>query len=145
MKTEIYARLGILENVEGALKVIGQVADEFKVSNRTLRFYDQIGLVTPIRKNGIRFYSDADRERIADILKYQQAGMSLKQIKNLFEDDLASLKETAFSRADIKGMVDRLRVRRDEINDAIQEFEALLTRECAAMAHQSALETETTK
>jgi DNA-binding transcriptional MerR regulator len=117
---------------DGPLNMIGQVADEFKVSNRTLRFYDQIGLVTPVRKNGIRYYSADDRRRIADIMKYQQAGMTLAQIRNVLDDDLGLVKEVALNRADIEGMISRLRVRRDEINDAIQEFEAILTDECAA-------------
>jgi DNA-binding transcriptional MerR regulator len=111
---------------EGSLKSIGKVADQFKVSNRTLRFYDQIGLVKPMRRNGIRYYSNEQIKKVGDILKYQQAGMSLEQIRNVVADDFGLMKEVALNKADIEGMIDRLRVRRDEINDAIQEFEEIL-------------------
>lgn len=126
MKTKGRVKSEIGMKDEGLLKSIGKVADQFKVSNRTLRFYDQIGLVAPVRKNGIRYYSEEQIKKIGDILKYQQAGMSLEQIRTIFEGDLGSLREVALNRADIEGMIDRLRVRRDEINEAIQEFESIL-------------------
>ncbi|MCW2283712.1 DNA-binding transcriptional MerR regulator [Rhodoblastus acidophilus] len=111
---------------EDSLRSIGKVADHFKVSSRTLRFYDQIGLVAPIRKSGVRYYSEGQIKKIGDILKYQQAGMSLEQIRTIFEGELGLLREAALNRADIEGMIDRLRVRREEIDDAIQEFESIL-------------------
>ncbi|MCW2275697.1 MerR family transcriptional regulator [Rhodoblastus acidophilus] len=145
MNIEVSVRPERSESNEGPLKMIGQVAEEFKVSNRTLRFYDQIGLVTPVRKNGIRYYSAADIKRIADIMKYQQAGMTLAQIRNVLDDDLGWVKEVALNRTDIEGMISRLRVRREEINDAIQEFEAILMDDCTTGAQFSRFEARVAK
>jgi hypothetical protein len=47
---------------------IGELADELGVSTRTLRFYEQIGLVKPAREGG-RFYTLRDQRRLMVILK----------------------------------------------------------------------------
>jgi DNA-binding transcriptional MerR regulator len=118
----------VCEICEGDCKTIGQVADEFKVSNRTLRFYEQIGLLQPDKQHMKRFFRRSHRERISIIIRYQQAGMSLRQIKALFDQDGGSInaKQRNFDQSELENMIARLRVRRDEIHVAIAQFESIL-------------------
>lgn len=67
---------------------IGEVAAMLKVSTRTLRFYDEKGLVKPAytEENGYRFYEKEQIKQIELILFLKDLGFSLKQIKMLIQD-----------------------------------------------------------
>ena len=67
---------------------IGEVADRTGVTQRTLRFYEEKGLLTPADRmeGGFRLYSDTDVERIRLIKQLQQLlGFSLAEIKEMVE------------------------------------------------------------
>jgi DNA-binding transcriptional MerR regulator len=64
----------------GAVLVLA-VAREFSVSLRTLRFYEDRGLVTPRCQSTARFYSNRDRARLSKMLKAKQLGFTLSEIK----------------------------------------------------------------
>jgi len=59
---------------------IGEIAEEFGVSHRTLRFWEERGILLPDRAYGYRAYSDADRQRIQDVLAWSTAGFSIREI-----------------------------------------------------------------
>lgn len=52
---------------------------------RTLRFYEQKGLVRPTREGKHRWYSDADMERLRIVFKWARAGLPLEKIKIALE------------------------------------------------------------
>lgn len=58
---------------------IRELADEFDVSTRTLRFYEEKGLLAPTRENTTRRYSSADRTRLRLILRGKRLGLSLEE------------------------------------------------------------------
>lgn len=68
---------------------IGEVAAMLEVSTRTLRFYDEKGLVKPayIEENGYRFYEKEQIRQIELIIYLKELGFSLKQIKLLIQDE----------------------------------------------------------
>ena len=68
---------------------IGDVAKRAKVSLRTLRFYQQKGLIAPSARtpSGMSLYSDSDVNRVKFIRRLKNAGMSLKQITTLLDFD----------------------------------------------------------
>ncbi len=62
----------------------GQFAKMANVSTRTIRFYDQKGLLKPSRiENGSRLYTDADFARLQQIILLKYLGFSLEEIKNM--------------------------------------------------------------
>src|SRR5215472_5668284 len=67
---------------------IGQVAKLAKVTVRTLRHYDQTGLLHPSGHSeaGYRSYSEDDIERLQRILCYRRLGFPLDQIKAIVDD-----------------------------------------------------------
>lgn len=62
---------------------IGQAAALYGVSLRTLRFYEDRGLLAPVRQGTARFYTRKDRVRIELILKGRRLGFTLSEIEKL--------------------------------------------------------------
>ena len=62
---------------------IRDLADEFAVTTRTLRFYEEKGLLQPARDKQNRSYSVADRTRLRLILRGKRLGLSLDESANI--------------------------------------------------------------
>lgn len=67
---------------------IRALAELAGVSTRTLRWYDQIGLLSPSGRleNGYRCYTSAEADRLQQILFYRALGVGLAQIRQVLED-----------------------------------------------------------
>ncbi len=64
---------------------IADLAREFDVTARTIRFYEDQGLIAPTRQGLNRIYSRADRFRLGWILRGKRLGFSLADIKELLD------------------------------------------------------------
>lgn len=64
---------------------IGELAEEFGLTPRTLRFYEDEGLVTPARSGQNRVYSRKDRARIKLICRGKRLGFSVQEIKEFID------------------------------------------------------------
>lgn len=66
---------------------IGTLARRAHLSRSTLLYYSRIGLLRPRgrSRSNYRLYSTADEERLAQICTYRQAGLSLREIKELLD------------------------------------------------------------
>jgi len=71
--------------MEYTVQKLGQLAG---VSTRTLRYYDEIGILKPARINssGYRIYGEAEVDRLQQILFYRELGVSLERIKDIVTD-----------------------------------------------------------
>jgi len=58
---------------------ISELAGEFEVTTRTIRFYEEKGLISPTRAGQKRLYTPADRVRIKLILRGKRIGMTLQE------------------------------------------------------------------
>ena len=112
---------------------IGEMGDEFGVTARALRFYEDEALIAPERRGTQRLYTDRDRARLAWILRGKRVGLSLADIKELLDlYDLGDGRETQRLKTieRCQGQVDRLKRQRVDIDATIKEldeFIALLT------------------
>lgn len=70
------------ENVEYSIRALSELAG---VSARTLRYYDEIGLLRPQRTSdaGYRFYGEKEVELLQQILFYRERGLQLEQISSI--------------------------------------------------------------
>ena len=116
---------------------ISDLAREFDVTLRTLRFYESRGLIAPSRSGMTRIYSARDRARLALILKGKQLGFTLVEIRAMLAnedkkggagDKAASVGGLQLSREQIVEQLELLRSQRAEIESAITELEASLSR-----------------
>jgi DNA-binding transcriptional MerR regulator len=102
---------------------IGDMARDFDVTLRTLRFYEARGLLAPRREGMNRYYSVQDRARFEQILKGKKLGFTLTEIRALVaqtDDPKSSLKLTA---AQIDEQLKMLRKQLSDTQSAIVELE----------------------
>jgi DNA-binding transcriptional MerR regulator len=64
---------------------IGELAREFDITTRSIRFYEDQGLILPNRKGQTRIYNQRDRVRLRLILRGKRLGFSLAETGRLFE------------------------------------------------------------
>jgi DNA-binding transcriptional MerR regulator len=104
---------------------IGDFSKLSQVSVKTLRYYDEIGLLKPVeidRFTGYRYYSASQLSRLNRILLLKDLGLSLDQIGRLLESDLPP--------DQLRGM---LKLRQVEIEHSIEEEETRLARVAALL------------
>ncbi len=87
---------------------IGQVAERTGLSLRTIRFYEETGLVLPTARSegGFRLYSDSDVDRLEVIRRMKPLGFTLEEMDEL----LALLTDLASGGGDRAQLSDRLRM-----------------------------------
>ena len=66
---------------------IGELSREFGITLRTLRFYENKGLIAPHRRGATRLYSGAERDRIAQILAGKRLGFTLAEIRRMVDEN----------------------------------------------------------
>ena len=64
---------------------ISEMCRDFDVTPRTLRFYEQKGMLTPARKGWTRIFNYRDRARVKLILRGKRAGFALDEIKEMLD------------------------------------------------------------
>ncbi|OPX55366.1 DNA-binding transcriptional regulator, MerR family [Oceanospirillum multiglobuliferum] len=64
---------------------ISELSKEFEVTTRTIRFYEQQGLINPTRNGQTRIYAEKDRVRLMLTLRGKRLGFSLAETKELFD------------------------------------------------------------
>ncbi len=64
---------------------IADLAEEFGITTRTIRFYENKDLIHPARVNGARVYTRRDRARLALILRAKTIGSTLAQIRHFLD------------------------------------------------------------
>jgi len=69
----------------GRHHTISELAREFDVTTRTIRFYEDEGLLAPERRGQMRLYSPRERVRLKLILRGKRLGFSLAEIKEIFD------------------------------------------------------------
>jgi DNA-binding transcriptional MerR regulator len=108
---------------------IGDLSREFGVTTRTIRFYEDQGLLSPAREGQSRIYQPRDRVRLKLILRGKRLGFSLKEIKKLIELYDAPEGEGA----QLRSFIEKIRTRRGELlvqkNDIEQVLDELDTLE----------------
>lgn len=103
---------------------VGQVADLFGVTVRTLHHYDEIGLLTPSERSraGYRLYTDADLVRLQQIVVYRRLELPLDEIAALLdrgEDAVSHLRRQRTA----------VLTRLDELKDLVTAIDRALERE----------------
>lgn len=111
---------------ETDLYSVGEVCDMVGTTRKTLFYYDQIGLLTPTRREGaqkVKQYDSSRIKRLRKILEYRDAGLSIAEIRELLDDksaDHLAVMERALSRM--------MREKKD-MEETIRNLEKLIRKE----------------
>jgi DNA-binding transcriptional MerR regulator len=109
------------------LFTIGDLAREFSVSLRTLRFYEDRGLLSPYREGTARYYRDEDKSRLALILKGKHLGFTLGEIRDMLTSKRTGAQaptSLTLNPEQIASQIHHLERQRMEIDQAIEELRA---------------------
>ncbi|MDO8379312.1 MAG: MerR family DNA-binding transcriptional regulator [Pseudomonadota bacterium] len=110
---------------------IGQLCREFEVTPRTLRYYEEQGLLEPARRDQQRIYSRRDRARLQLILRGRRVGLSLAQIRQVLDlhnpEDGDAVQNAVALRA-FQQRIAALEQQRAEVIGAIESLQAACER-----------------
>ena len=106
---------------------IAQIADEFGITHRTVRHYEELGLLAPERRGLNRVYHRRDRTRLNLILRGKRLGFPLEEIRTII--DLYDAPRGRASQLEyVLGQIDERRTdleqRRRDLDDALKELDA---------------------
>ena len=101
---------------------IGELAEEFGVTSRALRLYEEEGLLDPQRDGTRRIYDERNRVRLRLILRGKRLGWSLSEIRESFDLYDSSLGEEA----QLELMLSKLERRRETLNEQRRDIDSAL-------------------
>ncbi len=121
----------------GDLSRIGEVADRLGVSPRTIKYYEEIGLLIPGERSpgGFRLYAEPDVERLRRILRLKDMGFSLAAIREFIsvrDDAREATRETVLQETtkhlearehELTSRIDKLRRDLESAEDLRQELQ----------------------
>ncbi|MFM7784575.1 MAG: MerR family transcriptional regulator [Gammaproteobacteria bacterium] len=101
---------------------IRELVREFGVTARSIRHYEEIGLLSPSRRGQTRVYSAADRTRLKLILRGKRLGLSLEESRAI----IGMYDPATGSRAQLERLLGRLREQRASLLARRHELDAML-------------------
>ncbi|MCM2472289.1 MerR family DNA-binding transcriptional regulator [Rhizobium sp. CG5] len=114
---------------------ITELTREFGVSTRTLRFYEDEGLIHPERRGRTRLYRAADRRLIQEILRGRRIGFTIAEIReviHVYKEPPGEIGQLKLLMKRIDEKREELRQKRKDIDETLAELdhveEACLTR-----------------
>ena len=110
----------------GRTWTITELADEHGVTLRTLRHYEDVGLLTPERRGSTRVFHHRDRVRLRLILRGRRLGFTLSQIAtivDMYDDQPGEAGQLTYLLTQIEVRRAELEQRRHDIDDSLGELE----------------------
>lgn len=101
---------------------ISDLATEFGVTTRTLRFYEEKGLLAPERQGRVRYFSAADRVRLRLILRGKRLGLSLEDSAEIID----LYREPEGSKRQLQLLLAKLAERREQLQQQARDLKATL-------------------
>ena len=106
---------------------ISELAEEFGVTLRTIRHYEDVGLITPERRGSARVFHTRDRIRLQLILRGKRLGFSLPEIRtivNMYDEQPGEAGQLQY-------LLDQIDVRRAELDQLRRDIDETM----AELAH----------
>ena len=101
---------------------IGELAKEFDITTRSIRFYEDQGLITPTRRGQTRIYSQRDKVRLKLILRGKRLGFSLAETGRLFE--LYDVDKT--SATQLKTIMELIAEKKNDLSQQLEDIKIVL-------------------
>jgi DNA-binding transcriptional MerR regulator len=119
---------------------IRQLTKEFSVSARTLRFYEEEGLIAPSRRGQTRIYSTRDRARVILILRGRRMGFMLAEIREFldFYNPDSDLKQLLLAKKKFEERIQAFELQKQEIASILTELKTTLAEVCANLERRVA-------
>lgn len=119
---------------------VTELADEFDITPRAIRFYETKGLLSPQRAGSTRVYTYRDRGRLIIVLRGKRLGFSLSDIKtflDLYDADTSQLGQMQMLIDKVRQRVATLERQRRDIDVTIGELKDIESQALTALAHNN--------
>lgn len=110
---------------------IGELAQEFNVTTRAIRFYESRGLLTPARIGANRSYTYRDRARLILILRGKNLGFTLQDIAeylSLYDADPEHVTQTKHMLKKVEATIADLQQKRADLDRTLRELKEIRAR-----------------
>ncbi|WOJ96754.1 MerR family DNA-binding transcriptional regulator [Congregibacter brevis] len=110
---------------------ISELSQEFGISTRTIRFYEEKGFIEPLRSGQRRIYTPADRARIRLILRGKRIGLSLAESVEIIdmyhpgESDSTQLESLLLRIGERRAALEQQRRDLDDMLSALNDVEGI--------------------
>ena len=104
------------------LFTITELTREFDVSTRTLRFYEDEGLLNPLREGRTRKYRPADRYILSQVLRGKRLGFSIAEIREI----LSMYREPVGERGQLELLASKVEAKRQDLLQKRRDIEQTL-------------------
>lgn len=101
---------------------ITELTREFGISTRTLRFYEDEGLIAPVRRGRTRLFRPSDRHLLKQILRGKRLGFSIAEIREIIQ----MYKEPPGEVGQLKLLVRRVEEKRSDLRQKRRDIEETL-------------------
>ncbi|TNI13824.1 MerR family transcriptional regulator [Aeromonas veronii] len=101
---------------------ISDLAHEFDVTPRTIRYYEDEGLLTPLREGQTRIYSHRDKIRLKLTLRGKRLGFSLAEIRELF--DMYDTDKS--SKTQLHSMIQLIEAKRGALRQQLEDIQMVM-------------------
>ncbi len=101
---------------------ITELTREFGISTRTLRFYEDEGLISPVRRGRTRLFRPADRHLLKQILRGKRLGFSIAEIHEIIQ----MYREPPGETGQLKLLMKRVEEKRDDLRQKRRDIEETL-------------------
>ena len=104
---------------------IGELADSFGITTRTIRFYEARGLISPERRGANRTYSRRDKARLTLILRGKNLGFTLEDVAEylaLYDADPIQEAQTRLLLDKIEAAISDLQLKRADLDRTLRDL-----------------------
>lgn len=101
---------------------ITELTREFGISTRTLRFYEDEGLIHPVRRGRTRLFRPSDRHLVRQILRGKRLGFSIAEIREIVQ----MYREPPGEVGQLKLLIRRIEEKREELRQKRRDLEESL-------------------
>ena len=101
---------------------ISELSREFDVTTRSIRYYEDIGLLSPQRQGQTRIYDSTDRTRLKLILRGKRLGLSLKEsreIINMYQPGKNTSRQ-------LKKTIEAINIQKEKLNQQLDDISKLM-------------------
>ncbi|SFI71377.1 MerR family transcriptional regulator [Aerobium aerolatum] len=102
---------------------ITELTREFEISTRTLRFYEDEGLIAPVRRGRTRLFRHSDRTLIKQIMRGKRLGFSINEIREIIQ----MYREPPGEVGQLKLMMKRIEEKRESLRQKRRDLEETLS------------------
>lgn len=101
---------------------ISELATEFGVTTRTIRFYEEKGLLAPQRNGQVRIYDNHDRTKLKLIVRGKRLGFTLDESRSIIE-----MYDPAQGNVEqLHTLLEKIRSKRDSLRQQLQDIDVML-------------------